>query len=109
MKEKHLKKRLKYFQAISGLRKKDLKNYIKDCPNTLIHVISEACFNLCHHDKFNNDKKLHMKIKPLHIYIEKLADENVHVQFKREILQKIGAEVVSLINSNILPLLQKML
>ena len=88
MKQKHLKKRFKYFTAIKSLGKRDLKNYIKNCPDTLIHVLCEACFNLCNHDKLNNDEKLCKKILPLNIYMKKLKDERVDIEYKREILQK---------------------
>ena len=109
MKHKHLKKRLKYFKVITKLGKKDVKQYIKTCPATLIHVICEACFNLCNHDELNSDKTLCKKIEPLKISIKKLANEKIHVQHKRDILQKVGAELISLINYSILPLLKNML
>ena len=49
MKTKHLKKRIKYFKAKCGLNKKGIKEYMRECPDTLIHLICEGCFNLYHH------------------------------------------------------------
>ena len=49
MKIKHMKKRISYFKALRGLSKNDIKKYMRICPDILIHVICEACFNLCHH------------------------------------------------------------
>ena len=43
----------------------------------------------------------------LNDYLKILKDRTVQVQYKREILQKVGAEVVSLIHSTILPLLKE--
>ena len=100
MKTKHLKKRVSYFKALRGLSKKDIKEYMVECPEELIHVICEACFNLCHHHALKEEKE------PLNVYLKKLANKKVSVQYKREILQKIGAEIVYLIGSSVLPLLK---
>ena len=100
MKTKHLKKRVSYFKALRGLCKKDIKEYMAACPEKLIHVICEACFNLCHHHALKGEDE------PLDVYIKKLANKKVSVQYKREILQKIGAEIVYLIGSSVLPLLK---
>ena len=107
MKTKHLKKRSRYFKALGGLDKSEIKNYLRQCPDTLIHVICEACFNLCHHHALKEDERLCREIDPLNIYIKKLINKKVDVQYKRDILQKIGAEIVSLIYSNVLPLLKE--
>ena len=58
MKTKHLKKRVAYFKALSGLSKKDIKQYMVECPESLIHVICEACYNLCHHPKLKRVLKM---------------------------------------------------
>ena len=100
MKTKHLKKRVSYFKALRGLCKKDIKEYMGECPEKLIHVICEACFNLCHHHALKGEDE------PLDVYIKKLANKKVSVQYKREILQKIGSEIVNLIGSSVLPLLK---
>ena len=50
MKTKHMRKRISYFKALRGLPKNELKKYIATCEDQLIHVICEACFNLCHHE-----------------------------------------------------------
>ena len=39
--------------------------------------------------------------------MKKLANEKVPVKYKREILQKIGGEIVSIINSSVLLLLKE--
>ena len=106
MKTKHLKKRVKYFKALCGLNKKGIKEYVRECPDTLIDVICEACFNLCHHCDLQ-DEDICREREPLNVYIKKLANKKVPVEYKREILQKIGAEIVSIIDSSVLLLLKE--
>ena len=103
MKTKHMKKRVSYFKALRGLPKNELKKYIATCEDQLIHVICEACFNLCHHHALKDDTEK----EPLKVYLQKLANEKVPVKYKREILQKIGGEIVSIINSSVLLLLKE--
>ena len=98
-----MKKRISYFKALRGLSKNDIKKYMRICPDILIHVICEACFNLCHHHALKDDTEK----EPLNVYLQKLANEKVPVKYKREILQKIGAEIVSIINSSVLLLLKE--
>ena len=107
MKSKHLKKRLSYFKALRGLCKKDIKQYMLECEDQLIHVICEACFNLCHHHAVKDEEITCKEREPFDVYIKKLANEKVPVEYKREILQKIGAEIVYLIDSSIIPLLKE--
>ena len=106
MKTKHMRKRISYFKALRGLPKNELKKYIATCEDQLIHVICEACFNLCHHEILK-DVGFEDSQKALNDYLKILKDRKVQVQYKREILQKVGAEVVSLIHSTILPLLEE--
>ena len=103
MKTKHMRKRISYFKALRGLPKNELKKYIATCEDQLIHVICEACFNLCHHHALKDDTEK----EPLNVYLQKLANEKVPVKYKREILQKIGGEIVSIINSSVLLLLKE--
>ena len=107
MKTKHLKKRVSYFKALCGLRNKDIKQYMAECPDTLIDVICEACFNLCHHHALKDEEITCREREPFNVYLKKLANKKVSVQYKREILQKIGAEIVYLIHSSVLPLLKE--
>ena len=106
MKTKHLKKRIKYFNAICGLNKKEIKEYMRECPDTLIDVICEACFNLCHHPKLKHREDLCKEMKPIGDLIKRLAKKNVPKSYKRNILQKIGLQVVILIEKSVLPLLK---
>ena len=106
MKIKHMKKRISYFKALRGLSKNEIKKYMRICPDILIHVICEACFNLCHHWDLQ-DEDICREREPLNVYIKKLANKKVPVEYKREILQKIGAEIVSIINSSVLLLLKE--
>ena len=106
MKTKHMRKRISYFKALRGLPKNELKKYIATCEDQLIHVICEACFNLCHHCDLQ-DEDICREREPLNVYIKKLANKKVPVEYKREILQKIGAEIVSIINSSVLLLLKE--
>ena len=103
MKTKHMRKRISYFKALRGLPKNELKKYIATCEDQLIHVICEACFNLCHHHALKDDTEK----EPHNVYLQKLANEKVPVKYKREILQKIGGEIVSIINSSVLLLLKE--
>ena len=80
---------------------------MRECPDSLIHVICEACFNLCHHQILKDADFKDGQKDALNDYLKILKDRKVHVQYKREILQKVGAEVVSLIHSTILPLLKE--
>ena len=106
MKTKHMRKRISYFKALRGLPKNELKKYIATCEDQLIHVICEACFNLCHHCDLQ-DEDICREREPLNVYIKKLANKKVPVDYKREILQKIGAEIVSIIDSSVLLLLKE--
>ena len=92
MKTKHLKKRVSYFKALRGLCKKDIKEYMDEWSEELIHVICEACFNICYHHELKEEKE------PLNVYLKKLANKKVSVQYKREILQKIGAAINNLVH-----------
>ena len=107
MKTKHLKKRVNYFKALRGLCNKDIKQYMAECPDTLIDVICEACFNLCHHHALKDEEITCREREPFNVYLKKLANKKVPVEYKREILQKIGAEIVSIINSSVLLLLKE--
>ena len=89
MKTKHLKKRVSYFKALRGLRNKDIKQYMAECPDTLIDVICEACFNLCYHHALKDEEITCREREPFNVYLKKLANKKVSVQYKREILQKI--------------------
>ena len=107
MKTKHMRKRISYFKALRGLPKNELKKYIATCEDQLIHVICEACFNLCHHEILKDVGFEDSQKDALNDYLKILKDRKVQVQYRREILQKVGAEVVSLIHSTILPLLKE--
>ena len=106
MKTKHLKKRVRYFKALQGLSKKDIKQYMVECPDTLIDVICEACYNLLYNPKLKHKEDLCEEIKPFGDYLKKLSKQNVPVSYKRNVLQKIGVHIVLLIERSILPLLK---
>ena len=108
MKQKHLEKRNCYFTALKGLSKKDKKEYLKECPEILINVLCEGCFNLLKHEKLKNKKDIQNKIRPIKEQFKKLADTNISVENKRQILDKIGIEVIALINKYIVPLLDNL-
>ena len=105
MQSKHLKKRNSYFKALKGLSKKEKQEYLNECSNTMIHVICEACFNLLKHEKLKNKKDINRRVKPIEKEFRTLSDENIPVEEKREVLNKIGVEAISLIVKHILPLL----
>ena len=108
MKQTHLKKRNCYFTALKGLSKKDKKEYLKECPEILINVLCEGCFNLLKHEKLKNKKDVQNKIRPIKEQFEKLADANISIKNKRQILDEIGIEVIALINKYIVPLLDNL-
>ena len=108
MKQKHLEKRNCYFTALKGLSKKDKKEYLKECPEILINVLCEGCFNLLKHEKLKNKKDVQNKIRPIKEQFEKLADANISIKNKRQILDEIGIEVIALINKYIVPLLDNL-
>ena len=109
MKQKHLKKRNCYFTALKGLSKKEKKEYLKECPDILIDVICEGCFNLLKHEKLKNKKGIQNKIKPIKQQFEKLTDGKISIKNKREILDKIGVQVISLINKHLIPILNNLI
>ena len=108
MKQNQLKKRNCYFTALKGLSKKEKKEYLQECSNDLIDVICEGCFNLLKHEKLKNKKGIQNKIKPIKQQFEKLIDKKIPIKSKREILNKIGVEVISLIYKHIIPLLNNL-
>ena len=108
MKIKHLKLRNCFFNALKGLSKKEKQEYINECSNEMIHVLCEGCFNLLKHEKLKNKKDIQNKIKPIKGQFEKLIDKKIPIKNKREILDKIGVEVISLIYKHIIPLLNNL-
>ena len=74
-----------------------MQNYMSQCPDKDINLICKACQRLCHYDELKRDS--------LHKFIIVLADANEKVQYKRYILECVGAELLSLIRSFIIPLL----
>ena len=109
MKYKHLKLRAAFFKDLYGLSKKDAKEYMKECSDEHIHVICEALYNICNHSKLKYDENICRERECLNKYIKNLAKKSVDVKYKREILQKIGYEVLSLIHFAVLPLLKELL
>ena len=107
MKIKHLKLRNCFFNALKGLSKKEKQEYINECSNEMIHVLCEGCFNLLKHEKVKNKKDVQRKIKPIESQFKKLSDEDISVEIKRQILDEIGVQVISLIAKHLLPLLAK--
>ena len=90
MKTKHMKKRVSYFKALRGLPKNELKKYISTCEDELIHVICEACFKLCHHHALKDDTER----DPLNVYLKKLANKKVPVEYKKGNITKNSVQSV---------------
>ena len=70
MKQKQLKKRNCYFTALKGLSKKEKKEYLQECPNDLIDVICEGCFNSCKHEKLKIKRLFRIKLNPLKLNLK---------------------------------------
>ena len=71
----------------------------------MIHVICEACFNLLKHKKVKNKVDVQRRIRPIEAQFKVLSDENISVDVKRQILNDIGIEVISIVVKHLLPLL----
>ena len=92
-----LESKKKYFTELCSLSKSDMQNFMSQCQDNDIQLICEACQRLClYHD---------LKRDSLYKFIVALAHKNVKVQYKRYILESVGAELLPLIRSFIIPLL----
>ena len=78
------------------------------CMYSVKTCFCEGCFNLLKNEKLKNKKAIQNKIKPIKEELEKLADANISLKNKRQILDKIGVEVISLISKHIVPLLDNL-
>ena len=94
-----LESKKKYFIDLCSLSKSDVQNYMRQCSDKDIQLICEACQRLHLYDDLKRDS--------LYKFIIALADKNVKVQYKRYILDSVGAELISLIQYFILPLLKE--
>ena len=94
-----LESKKKYFIDLCSLSKSDMQNYMRQCSDKDIHLICEACQRLHLYDDLKGDS--------LYKFIIALADKNVKVQYKRYILDSVGAELISLIRYFIIPLLKE--
>lgn len=110
MKKKQLEKRLKFLQALSALCKKDKFKYVDDCPDAMIDVICEACFNLLKLHSLKDDRRTKKKVKTINKFIEELCSCETSVVARRNLLKKeeIGKEVFSLLSNVVLPELEKL-
>lgn len=111
MKKKQLEKRIKFLQAFKSLCKKDKFQYIKDCPDPMINVICEACYNLLKLHSLKNEGKVKKKLKKIESFLEKLTSSDISVDERRNLLLKedIGKEIFGLISNAVLPTLEKFL
>ena len=94
-----LESKKKYFIDLCSLSESDMQNYMRQCPDKDIQLICEACQRLHLYDDLKRDS--------LYKFIIALADKNVKVQYKRYILDSVGAELISLIRYFIIPLLKE--
>lgn len=110
MKKKQLEKRVKFMQAFKSLSKKDKFQYIKDCPNQMINIISEACFNLLKLHSLKQDGKVKKKLKKIETCLNELSSSNKSVDVRRTLLLKedIGTEIFALLSNVVLPTLEKL-
>ena len=92
-----LESKKKYFIDLCSLSKSDVQNYMRQCSDKDIQLICEACQRLHLYDDLKRDS--------LYKFIIALADKNVKVPYKRYILESVGAELLPLIRSFIIPLL----
>lgn len=108
MKKKQLQKRIEFFQTLNGLSKKDKFQYIQNCPDAMIDIISEACFNILKLNTLRNQAKVTKKVKLLDNDIKTLSSKANTVESRRNLLKRelIGKEVFSLLSTAVLPELQ---
>lgn len=109
MKKKALEKRIKFLETLNGLSKKDKVQYIQDCPDAMINVISEACFNLLKLHTLKNQTKVTKKVKILGKDIQTLSNKVNSVESRRNLLknESIAKEVFSLLSTAVLPALKE--
>ena len=110
MKKKQLEKRIKFFQALRALCKKDKFKYVDDCPDAMIDVICEACYNLLKLHSLKDDRRTKNKLRTIKNIIKELCSCETSVVTRRNLLKKeeIGKEVFSLLSNVVLPELEKL-
>ena len=113
MDKKIMQKKINHLQCLNSLKPKDRLAVVDICSDDCIHAVCETCYNLLqniipltHYQK----SRLKSKLMPICFHIRKLADYEVSVKEKRDLLKdpQIGEGVFSLI-STVLPALISLL
>lgn len=110
MRKKQVEKRIKFLLAFKSLSKKDQFQYVKDCPDPMINVICEACYNLLKLHSLKQQSKVKKKLKKIESFLEELSSSDTSVNERRNLLlnEDIGKEIFSLLSIAVLPALEKL-
>ena len=98
------REKLDHLQCIRALRPHNRFTFMETCSNNCIESICEFCFNLIQGNlPLDKSKRSRIKeeLKPIRFKLRKLADPEVSVQEKRELLQEqqVGEGIFPLIAS----------
>lgn len=104
-------KKVEYFlRNFCLLSKNEQRNFMKDCHESLICCISEACFNLLKNIHLKDEKKVQCMIHPIRGILEELWSNGVTCDRRREILTSAtGDKVLVLLKVVLLPFLTDLL
>ena len=98
-------RRMLFFKTLKKLNKNQRKSYLSECPDSNIHTICHACYNLSNNTIPYEKSKKYMGIEK---YIKRLGKQKTSVKSKRRLLQKqdqVGSGILSLIATTVLPFL----
>ena len=98
------REKLDHLQCIRALRPDKRFTFMETCSDNCIDSICEFCFNLIQENlplKRKTKSRIAEKLKPIRFKLRKLADPEVSVQEKRELLQEqqVGEGIFPLITS----------
>ena len=98
------REKLDHLHCIRALRPDNRRTFMETCSDNCIDSICEFCFNLIQGNlPLDKSKRSRIKeeLKPIRFKLRKLADPEVSVQEKRELLQEqqVGEGIFPLITS----------
>ena len=99
---------LKCFSKISNGEKRD---FIKNCPHTMITCLSEVCYNLLKNKHLKKNMNIASKTKNIRKQMKWMCNSTIPCQKKRTLLQKsdFGDILFDIIDKDLVPFLHKLL
>lgn len=101
-------RRVEFFENLCKLKKKQREQWLKNCSESNIDTISEACYNILHEVvPLKNNEKLKQKFKQVKHHLKRLSEKKLDHQKKRKILLKeqVGSGIFTLLATAVLPAL----